>query len=159
MKKLFVVFAVVTACYACGGGTSESSTPVSNNEENKNSQIGGESTAPAPAAPSADTAAASKAPAAEVPATAAAPAGKDGKALIEGSDCRTCHQDAVKVIGPSYVDVAKKYPNTPANVKMLAGKVIAGGKGVWGEIPMTPHPNVSQEDAEAMVSFILSMKK
>jgi cytochrome c len=159
MKKLFVVFAVVTACYACGGGSSETSTPVSNNEENKNSQIGGESASPAPAAPAADTAAA-QAPAAEAPATAAAaPAGKDGKALIEASDCRTCHQDAAKVIGPSYVDVAKKYPNTPANVKMLAGKVIAGGKGVWGELPMTPHPNLSQEDAEAMVSYILSMKK
>jgi cytochrome c len=132
---------------------------VSNNEENKNSQIGGESASPAPAAPAADTAAA-QAPAAEAPATAAAaPAGKDGKALIEASDCRTCHQDAAKVIGPSYVDVAKKYPNTPANVKMLAGKVIAGGKGVWGELPMTPHPNLSQEDAEAMVSYILSMKK
>ncbi len=157
MKKLFVVFAVVTACYACGGGSSESSTPVSNNEENKNSQIGGESSSPATTAPAADTAAALPAPAA--PATAAAPAGKDGKALIEASDCRTCHQDAVKVIGPSYVDVAKKYPNTPANVKMLAGKVIAGGKGVWGELPMTPHPNLSQEDAEAMVSYILSMKK
>lgn len=161
MKKLFVVFAVVTACYACGGGSSESSTPVSNNEENKNSQIGGEAKATAPAAPAADAAAASQAPAAEAPATAAAaaPAGKDGKALIEASDCRTCHQDAVKVIGPAYTEVAKKYPNTPANVKLLAGKVIAGGKGVWGEIPMTPHPNVSQSDAEAMVSYILSMKK
>jgi cytochrome c len=161
MKKLLVVFAVVTACYACGGSSSGPSTPVSNNEENKNSQIGGESTSPAPATTSADTAAASQAPAAVVPATAtaAAPAGKDGKALIEASDCRTCHQDAVKVIGPAYTDVAKKYPNTPANVKMLAGKVIGGGKGNWGEIPMTPHPNVSQGDAEAMVSYILSMKK
>jgi cytochrome c len=157
MRKVLFVFAVMTACYACGGGTTESSTPVSNNEENKNSQIGGEA-ATAPAAP-ADTAAAATAPAAPAaPATAAA-SGKDGKALIEASDCRTCHQDAAKVIGPAYQDVAKKYPNTAANVKMLASKVIAGGKGVWGEIPMTPHPNVTQEDAEAMVSYILSMKK
>lgn len=157
MKKVLFVFAVATALYACGGGSSESSTPVSNNEANTNSQIGGESAPATPAAP-ADTAAAPAAPAAEAPATAAA-SGKDGKALIEASDCRTCHQDAAKVIGPAYVDVAKKYPNTAANVKMLAGKVIAGGKGVWGEIPMTPHPNVSQEDAEAMVTYILSMKK
>jgi cytochrome c len=158
MKKVLLVFAVSAALYACGGGSSESSTPVSNNEANTNSQIGGEAATTAPA--TADTAAAAPAPApaAEAPA-AAATSGKDGKALIEASDCRTCHQDAVKVIGPAYADVAKKYPNTPANVKMLAGKVIAGGKGVWGEIPMTPHPNVSQEDAEAMVSYILSMKK
>jgi cytochrome c len=57
------------------------------------------------------------------------------------------------------MDVAKKYPSTPANVKMLAEKIIKGGTGVWGEIPMTPHPAVSQEDAEAMVTYILSMKK
>jgi cytochrome c len=154
MKKVLFVFAVVTALYACGGGTSESSTPVSNNDANTNSQIGGEPAATAPAAP-ADTAAAATAPAAPV----AAASGKDGKALLEASDCRTCHQDAAKVIGPAYQDVAKKYPSTPENVKMLAGKIIAGGKGVWGEIPMTPHPAVSQEDAEAMVSYILSMKK
>jgi cytochrome c len=158
MKKVLLVFAVSAALYACGGGSSESSTPVSNNEANTNSQIGGESATTAPAPATADTAAAVQAPAAEAPATAAA-SGKDGKALIEASDCRTCHQDAAKVIGPAYMDVAKKYPSTPANVKMLAGKIIAGGKGVWGEIPMTPHPNVTQEDAEAMVTYILSMKK
>lgn len=157
MKKVLIVFAVMTALYACGGGTSESSTPVSNNDANTNSQIGGEAAAPA-TTPAADTVAAATAPAAEAPATAAA-SGKDGKALIEASDCRTCHQDAAKVIGPAYVDVAKKYPSTPENVKMLAGKIIKGGTGVWGEIPMTPHPAVSQEDAEAMVTYILSMKK
>jgi cytochrome c len=156
MRKVLFVFAVMTACYACGGGSTESSTPVSNNDANKNSQIGGEPATTAPAA-STDTAATTAA-AVEVPATAAAPAG-NGKALIEASDCRTCHQDATKVIGPAYIDVAKKYPNTPTNVKLLAGKVIAGGTGVWGEIPMTPHPAVSQGDAEAMVSYILSMKK
>jgi cytochrome c len=155
MKKLLFVFAVATACYACGGGASESTTPVSNNDTNTNSQIGGEPAAPTPATP-ADTAAASQTPAA-APATAGS--GKDGKALIAASDCLTCHQETAKVIGPAYVDVAKKYPNTPANVKLLAGKIIAGGKGVWGELPMTPHPTVSQEDAEAMVSYILTLKK
>ncbi|MFN5937672.1 MAG: c-type cytochrome, partial [Sphingobacteriales bacterium] len=75
---------------------------------------------------------------------------------IEASDCRTCHQDNAKVIGPSYVDVAKKY--SERDVKMLAEKIIKGGKGNWGEIPMTPHPNVSQADAEEMVKYILSMK-
>jgi cytochrome c len=155
MKKLLIVFAASAALYACGGGSTESSTPVSTNEANTNSQIGGESTdAAAPAA--GDTAAASQTPA-SAPAVAA-DAG-NGKALIEASDCRTCHQDAQKVIGPAYQDVAAKYPNTPENVKMLAGKIIAGGKGNWGEIPMTPHPNVSQADAEAMVTYILSLKK
>jgi cytochrome c len=156
MKKVLIVFAVMTALYACGGGTSESSTPVSNNDANTNSQIGGEAAAPA-TTPVVDTAA--PAPTADAAAPAAAASGKDGKALIAASDCLTCHQEAAKVIGPAYVDVAKKYPNTPANVKMLAGKIIAGGTGVWGQIPMTAHPAVSQEDAEAMVSYILSLKK
>ncbi len=152
MKKVFLALAIATAFYACGGGAStESTTPVSNNDSNANSQIGAESATPASPAP-ADTTAAAPAPA-----TAAA-GGKDGKALIEGSDCRTCHLDKDKLIGPSYIEVAKKYPNTEANVKLLSSKVMAGGTGVWGQIPMVAHPNLSAEDAEAMVKYILSMK-
>ncbi len=152
MKKVFLALAIATACYACGGGAStESTTPVSNNDSNANSQIGAESATPASPAP-ADTTAAAPAPA-----TAAA-GGKDGKALIEASDCRTCHLDKDKLIGPSYIEVAKKYPNTDANVKLLSSKVMAGGTGVWGQIPMVAHPNLSAEDAEAMVKYILSMK-
>jgi cytochrome c len=84
---------------------------------------------------------------------------QDGKTLIEGSDCRTCHKDDTKLIGPSYQDVAKKYANNAENVKLLAGKIIKGGQGVWGEIPMSPHPNVTEDDAAAMVEYILSMNK
>jgi cytochrome c len=62
------------------------------------------------------------------------------------------------VIGPSYKDVAKKYASTPANIKMLAGKIIKGGTGVWGAIPMTAHSTLSQADAEAMVKYVLSLK-
>ena len=79
-------------------------------------------------------------------------------ALIEGSDCRTCHKDDAKLIGPAYKDVAKKYPSTPENIKTLAEKVMKGGQGNWGEIPMAGHPNLSMEDASAMVEYILSMK-
>jgi len=153
MRKLFIVFVVAVACYACGGG-SDTKPPVSNNEENKNSQIGGDSPtaavpAPADAAkPAGDTAAA---------APKAAPVG-DGKALIAKSDCLTCHQEATKVIGPAYKDVAKKYEATDANVKHLAGKIIAGGTGVWGQLPMTAHPQLSTADAETMVRYILSLK-
>lgn len=160
MKKIFIVFALAAACYACGGGSSESSTPVSNNETNQNSQIGGESsTTGGTQTPSSDKASAPAGDSAQNQVAAAATGGGNGKALIEASDCRTCHQDNAKVIGPAYTEVAKKYPNTPENVKMLAGKVIAGGKGNWGEIPMTAHPNVSQADAEEMVRYILSMKQ
>ena len=56
------------------------------------------------------------------------------------------------------VEVAKKYKNTEENITLLASKVIAGGTGVWGEIPMSPHTGISQEDAEAMVTYILTIK-
>lgn len=82
-----------------------------------------------------------------------------GLALVAGSDCLTCHKTSEKNIGPAYKDVAAKYENTEENVKMLATKVIKGGSGVWGAVPMTPHPQISQDDAEAMVKYVLLLKK
>jgi len=82
-----------------------------------------------------------------------------GLALVGKSDCLTCHKVDEKNIGPSYRDVAAKYENTEENVKMLAGKIIKGGSGVWGAIPMTPHPALSQEDAEALAKYVLLLKK
>jgi cytochrome c len=81
-----------------------------------------------------------------------------GKELIVKSDCLGCHKEQAKLVGPAYVEVAKKYPATAANVTLLAGKIIAGGVGVWGQIPMTPHPQITQADAETMVEYILSIK-
>jgi cytochrome c len=82
-----------------------------------------------------------------------------GLELIAKSDCLTCHKVEEKNIGPAYRDVANKYENTPANVTMLAEKIVKGGKGVWSEVPMTPHPQISQADAEQMVKYILLLKK
>jgi cytochrome c len=133
MKKVLVTMMIAAGLYACGGGESTESTetkPISNATVEE-----------------------------AAPAEAPALAKKDGKALIEASDCRTCHKDDAKLIGPAYQDVAKKYENNEANVKMLAEKIIKGGQGNWGEIPMAGHPNISEEDASAMVEYILSMKK
>ena len=82
-----------------------------------------------------------------------------GLALIAGSDCLTCHKTSEKNIGPSYKEVAAKYENTEENVKMLAGKVIKGGSVNWGAIPMTPHPQLKQEDVEQMIKYIFLLKK
>ena len=82
-----------------------------------------------------------------------------GLALVAGSDCLTCHKTSEKNIGPAYKEVAAKYENTEENVKMLAGKIIKGGSGNWGAIPMTPHPQLKQEDVEAMVKYIFLLKK
>lgn len=81
----------------------------------------------------------------------------EGELLVNSSDCKTCHHTANKLIGPSYMDVAKKYPFTEKNVKMLAQRIIKGGSGVWGEIPMNAHPDLPVEDAEKMVWYILSL--
>jgi len=81
-----------------------------------------------------------------------------GEKLISTSDCLTCHQVNAKIVGPSYVDVANKYPATEDNIAMLAGKIIQGGAGNWGEIPMAPHPAITTEDATEMVKYILSLK-
>jgi cytochrome c len=82
-----------------------------------------------------------------------------GELLINKSDCIGCHHKVNKLIGPSYTDIAKKYPNNEKNINYLANKIIKGGSGVWGKIPMTPHPKVSTNDAKLMAKYILSLKK
>ena len=83
--------------------------------------------------------------------------GDPGLKLIEGADCLACHKIDAKLIGPSYQDVATKY--TDADMDQLAQKIIEGGKGNWGDIPMTPHEGLNKEDAKQMVKYILSLKK
>ena len=82
-----------------------------------------------------------------------------GLALIAKSDCFTCHKLRDASTGPAYGLVAAKYENTEANREMLAKKVIAGGTGVWGQIPMVAHPNLSKEDAISMVKYIMLLKE
>ena len=80
-----------------------------------------------------------------------------GESLVKASDCKTCHHVANKIIGPSHTDVAKKHEFTTTNVAYLAGRIINGGAGVWGEIPMTAHTDLSQADAEKMARYVLSL--
>lgn len=80
-----------------------------------------------------------------------------GEALVKSNDCSTCHHRINTIIGPAHTDVAKKYEFTEANVKLLAGKILQGGTGVWGQIPMNAHADISQDDAEAMARYVLSL--
>ena len=82
----------------------------------------------------------------------------EGKKLIDGSDCLACHKLVEKSIGPEYVAVAEKYKDDENAVSYLADKIINGGGGVWGDQAMAAHPQLSQEDAEKMVDYILSLK-
>ena len=82
-----------------------------------------------------------------------------GLALVAKSDCLTCHKVDEIVTCPPYRDIANKYGDMPDTIiSHLAGKIISGGNGVWGQIFMTPHPNLSKADAEAMVKYVLLLK-
>ena len=97
---------------------------------------------------------------AESASTSAPAAGANDKGLdmIVSLDCTTCHKISEKNIGPAYTDVAKKYETTDANIETLANKVIKGGSGNWGSVPMTPHPALSVDSAREMIRYILNLK-
>ncbi|MBI2308079.1 MAG: c-type cytochrome [Rhodocyclales bacterium] len=77
------------------------------------------------------------------------------EALAKAKNCMTCHQIDKKVVGPAYKDVAKKY--TAKDEAALVDKVIKGGKGSWGAVPMPPN-KVTPEEASKLVKWILSLK-
>lgn len=82
---------------------------------------------------------------------------EEGRLLITRSDCASCHRPAQKLIGPSYADIAKKYKPTEANVNLIAQKIIKGGSGVWGQVPMAPHANIPLADTKKIAKYILSL--
>jgi len=132
MKKVLFILTTAIIVMACGGGSTEAGKATTETKE-ANTSTGN--------------------------ALSDNPDYQKGLALVAGSDCLTCHKTSEKNIGPAYKDVAAKYENTEANVKMLAAKVIKGGSGNWGAIPMTPHPQLKQEDVEQMIKYILLLKK
>ena len=80
-----------------------------------------------------------------------------GKALMETSDCKACHSLTEKSVGPTFTAIADKYAGDEGAVKALAEKVIKGGSGVWGDLMMSPHPQLSTADTEKMIAYILSL--
>ena len=83
----------------------------------------------------------------------------EGEKLIAKSDCIGCHKLDKKLIGPSYLDIAKKYALNDKNIAYLSGKIIKGGSGVWGSIPMSAHASLKKNEANSMAKYILSLKK
>jgi len=82
---------------------------------------------------------------------------EEGKILMDTQDCKTCHHPINKGIGPAHTTVAEKYEYTDANISLLAQRIIQGGSGTWGDVPMNPHPDLSQEDAEKIAHYVLSL--
>ncbi|MCD8740026.1 c-type cytochrome [Mucilaginibacter roseus] len=175
MKKLFIILAAGALFASCGGETKtkteDADTTAADGTEvvATDSAAGNDTLTPADKPVSQPPAEKKEQPEkaeqpekpekAEKPEKPEAVAGSaKGGELIKASDCLSCHKEDVKLVGPAYADVAKKYKPTAANIDMLAEKVINGGSGNWGQIPMSPHPNVSKNDAKEMVKYILAVK-
>jgi cytochrome c len=134
MKKIITICLLTAGFYACNNeGTETKSTTATTTE-----------------------------PAAEKPAAKAdvtdSPDFVKGLELVNNNDCKTCHKVDEKLIGPAFRDVANKYPNNPSTLDTLAHKIIKGGQGNWGSIPMAAHDKLSVEDATAMAKYVLLLK-
>ncbi len=144
MKKYIVTIAMVSLLAACGGNSSSNNNGDSaTNNSSEGASNGG----------TADL--------------SSNPDYQKGLALIGSSDCLTCHQPTAKVVGPAYQDVADKYAGVDTAVTYLAHRVIHGvnpttDKANWGDVTnnavMTPHPQISEADAEQMVKYVLLLK-
>ena len=136
IKSLSIgVIAISALAYSCGGGGSSSSTETS-------------TSTPAPEA----------APVSMEEKYKDDPVFVAGSAKAKEAGCTACHMIQRKIVGPSYADVAAKYENTPENVEMLTSHVINGNVGVWGEVPMPAHPQLSKEDVETIVKYVLILR-
>lgn len=90
-------------------------------------------------------------------ATAPLPALAD-EALAQSKNCMACHNMDKKVVGPAYVDVAAKYKTDKSAVDKLAIKIIKGGSGVWGPVPMPANTQVNEAEAKKLATWILGLK-
>ena len=88
---------------------------------------------------------------------AATPALAD-MALATAKNCMACHAVDKKLVGPSYKDVAAKYTGQQDAVEKLSAKVIKGGSGVWGPIPMPANAQVTPDEAKKLIAWIMTQK-
>ena len=87
----------------------------------------------------------------------AAPAMAD-LALATSKNCMACHAVDKKLVGPAYKDVATKYAGQKDAVDKLAAKIIKGGSGVWGPVPMPANAQVNEADAKKLATWVLTQK-
>lgn len=128
MKKLLVILSAAVVLYACGGSDGKAT------DDKKDTTVQ------------------------TTPGTSTAAVDEKALELIGSKGCTACHAIDKKLIGPAYIDVSKKYEPTADIIDSLASKVIKGGVGVWGDVPMTANTTVSPDEAKEMVTYILSLK-
>lgn len=78
--------------------------------------------------------------------------------LAKAKNCLACHAVGSKLVGPAYKDVAAKYAGQKGAEDKLVQKVMKGGSGVWGPVPMPANPQVSEAEARSLVKWVLSQK-
>jgi cytochrome c len=87
----------------------------------------------------------------------ASPAWADAQ-LASKKNCMACHQVDKKLVGPAYKDVAAKYAGNKEAVDKLAQKIMKGGSGAWGPVPMPANPQVSEAEAKQLAAWVLTQK-
>ena len=87
-----------------------------------------------------------------------APAAFASAELAQQKTCMACHAIDKKIVGPSYKDVAAKYAGQANAVALLAEKIMKGGSGVWGAVPMPANPKVSPAEAQQLATWVLSAR-
>ena len=90
--------------------------------------------------------------------TAAGVALADDAALARKKNCMACHTVDKKIVGPAYKDVARKYAGQADAEARLAEKIVKGGKGSWGDVPMPPNATVKPGEAAALARWILCLR-
>ena len=80
------------------------------------------------------------------------------QALAKAKNCLSCHTIDKKIVGPAYQDVARKYAGQKDAPELLAGKIMKGGAGVWGVIPMPVNSQVNESEAKKLANWVLSLK-
>ena len=78
--------------------------------------------------------------------------------LAKAKNCMACHAVASKLVGPAYKDVAAKYAGQKDAEAKLVQKVLKGGSGAWGAVPMPANPQVTEAEAHTLVKWVLAQK-
>jgi len=80
-----------------------------------------------------------------------------GKSLTQGMDCKACHKENGKSVAPSYMEISERYKDNPNSISYLQKKIVEGGSGVWGEVMMAAHPNITPNESRQIALYIQSL--
>lgn len=80
------------------------------------------------------------------------------QALASGKNCMACHSADKKLVGPSFREIAGRYKDQAGAADLLAGKIVKGGSGAWGPVPMPAQPQVNAQEASSLAAWILEQR-